>query len=655
MRRLVLVLVPICLCVCVCLAIDIFLVSMVLVRDVIPSFPTPVEEVEITPTVMRTPVSEESLSTFELLRETTIPARDMYSLTQRLKDTGPVPRVVNDSPPHYEIGQREAFWVNDEELSDTYLAIEATLRYATPHVYMWVEDGMRLDQDDIEESAHEFEDHIYPTNHRYFGSEWSPGVDNDVHIHILNANLPSVGGYYSSNDEYPSIVNEFSNEKEMVYINVGYVPPGNDVYNSILAHEFQHMIHWNIDPNEDTWVNEGCAQTAETLNGYEPWIRSFLDEPDTQLTAWADEIEEASVYYDASHLFLYYFTERFGSDSVRELTATEADGMAGFDHVLATSGFDVTSADVFQDWLIANHLNDPSLADGRYGYQGMELYDTAALDHSHGRYPDSRSSTVHQYAADYIELRPSRGDLVVEFAGSTQVQLVDNDPHSGEYEWWSNRGDVSNMTLTREFDLSDVEEATLEFWTWYDIEDDYDYAYVEVSTDGGQTWDILRGKYATDTNPYGNNFGHAYTGTSGEGEEPSWVKEDIDLTQYVGQEVLIRFEYITDDAYNDPGLCLDDISIPELGYSYDAEMDGGWEAKGFIRSNNIVPQEWIVRAIEFGEDTIIEEMEVGATGEGRLVIEGFGDDVDRAVLVISALAPSTTQIASYEYSVYLME
>ena len=655
MRKFVLVLVSLGLCVCACLAIDVFLVSMVVVRDVISSFPTPVAEVEITPTVLRTPVSEEAFTTVELLHGTTIPARDSYSLTERLKHTGPVPRVVNDSPPYYEMGQRETFWVNDEELSDTYLTVEATLRYATPHVYMWVEDGLRLDQDGIEASAREFEVQIYPTNHQYFGSEWSPGVDNDIHIHVLNANLPSVGGYYSSNDEYPTIVNEFSNEKEMFYINVGYVPPGNDVYNSILAHEFQHMIHWNIDPNEETWVNEGCAQTAETLNGYEPWITSFLDKPDTQLTAWADDIEDAGVHYDASHLFLYYFTERFGADLVRELTATEADGMAGFDEVLAASGFDVTSTDVFQDWLIANYLNDTSLGDGRYGYRDIELYDTVALDQSHRRYPDSRSSTVHQYAADYIELRPARGDLVIEFAGSTQVKLVDNDPHSGDYEWWSNRGDVSNMTLTREFDLRDLDEATLEFWTWYDIEDDYDYAYVEVSTDGGRTWDILTGKYTTDTNPYGNNFGHAYTGTSGEGDEPSWVEEEIDLSSYVGQEVMIRFEYITDDAYNDPGLCLDDIAIPELGYSYDAETAGEWEATGFIRSNNIVPQEWIVQVIEFGAETTIEEMELEKTREGRLVIEGFGDDVERAVLVISALAPSTTQIASYEYSVYLIE
>jgi immune inhibitor A len=655
LRKLIAILVTLCVCVCICLAFDVFLASLVVVKNIIPPLPTPIQQVEITPTVVRTPVSEESLSMVELLRQTAIPARDLYSLTERLKHTGPVPRVVNDAPPDYQVGDRETFWVNDEELSDTYFTIEATLRYATSHLYMWVEDGLQLDDEDIEASANEFEDQIYPTNRQYFGSEWSPGVDNDVHVHILNANLPSVGGYYSSNDEHPSIVNPFSNEKEIMYINAMYISPGNDIYNSILAHEFQHMIHWNVDPNEDTWVNEGSAQTAEMLNGYEPWISSFLDVPDTQLTAWADEIEEAGVHYDVSLLFMYYFTERFGAELVRELTATEADGIVGFDKVLAANGFDITFDDIFKDWLIANYLNDPYLHDGSYGYEGIDLWDTVASDHMHRHYPDSRSTTVYQYAADYIDLEPGRGDLAIEFQGSTQVNLVDNAPHSGEYEWWSNRGDVSNMTLTRKFDFSDLDEATLEYWLWYDIEDDYDYAYVEVSSDGGRTWDILRSEQTTDTNPYGNNFGYGYTGISGGGDEPIWVKEEIDLTPYVGQEVMIRFEYITDDAYNDPGLCLDDIAIPELGYSYDAETDGGWEAEGFIRSNNILPQEWIVQVIEFGAETTVEEMELGETEEGRLVIEDFGDDVHRAVLVIAALAPATTEIASYEYSVYLTE
>jgi immune inhibitor A len=649
LRKYVFALITIGLCACLCLAVDVFLASIVLVRDVVTSL----EEPQVTPTVLRAPVADESFSMEEQLRDTTIPSRDLYALAASLKPGDPGPRVVNETPPTFEIGQRQTFWVSDEQLSDTYFQVEATLRYVTPHVYMWVADGLSLDQAGIEKAADEFEEHIYPTNHKYFGSEWSPGVDDDVHIHVLNASLPSVGGYYSSNDEYPRTVNPFSNEKEMVYINASYVEPGDEEYGSYLAHEFQHMIHWNVDPNEDTWVNEGCAQTAETLNGYDAWIGAFLWQPDTQLTAWADEIEDSGPYYDASHLFLYYFAERFGPDLMRELTATEADGMEGFDEVLAESGAGLTAEAVFKDWLIANFLNDTSIGDGRYGYRGISLPGTVAVDHSHRSFPDSRASTVHQYAADYIDVEHGRGELVIDFAGSTQVRLVDNEPHSGIYEWWSNRGDVSDMTLTREFDLGHVEAATLEFWTWYDIEDDYDYAYVEVSTDGGRKWDLLPSEDAVDTNPYGNNFGHGYTGTSGGGDSAVWIRERVDLTPYAGQKVLIRFEYVTDDAYNDPGLCVDDISIPELGYYDDAESDGGWTAEGFVRSTNVVPQRWIVQVITFGTDVEVQQMDLGETEAGRLAIEGFGTEIDRAVLVVSALAPDTTEVASYQYSVQL--
>ena len=53
--------------------------------------------------------------------------------------------------------------------------------------------------------------------------------------------------------------------------------------------------------------------------------------------------------------------------------------------------------------------------------------------------------------------------------------------------------------------------------------------------------------------------------------------DDVDLTPYAGSEVLVRFEYVTDDAVNGRGLCLDDFAIDEIGWADDAESDGGWE------------------------------------------------------------------------------
>jgi immune inhibitor A len=624
--------------------------------------PTPAPLVVQTPVLSKVegPVPPAELSTEELLAETVLPERDLLALTTRLKKPAePIPVVVNATSPQYEVGDRAEFWIS-ELATDTYFRSWATLRYITPHLHVWVEDGYDVDQDDLIHSAERFENETYPTNRHFFGSEWTPGVDNDLHVSIFNGNVPGVGGYYSSADEYSHLVNPYSNEREMFYINLDNARPGNDYYDGILAHEFQHMIHWYTDRNEDTWVNEGCSELAAYLNGYDVGAadRIFSRTPDTQLTAWADDPDAAGPNYGGSYLFMVYFLERFGDEVLRQMVASKANGIAGFDKALTDRELGVTFDDVFADWLIANYLDDPDLGDGRYGYRGLEI-ERPSLDATYNQYPAESVATVHQYGTDYIELLAGEGNAVVHFTGSTMAKLVDNEAHSGSYQWWSNRGDESDTTLTRAFDLTGLEQATLQAWLWYDIEENYDYAYVEVSTDGGQTWDVLPGKYTTDYNPTGNSFGHAYTGRSGveasapeaPDAKPEWVLEEVNLTPYADQQILLRFEYITDDAYNSPGFCIDDISIPELGYHYDAEDDDGWGGLGFIRTDNTLPQRYLVQIIEFGAKTKLRRMELNEVQRGQLVIEGFGGAVEQAMLVVSALAPKTTEPASYQYSI----
>jgi immune inhibitor A len=277
------------------------------------------------------------------------------------------------------------------------------------------------------------------------------------------------------------------------------------------------------------------------------------------------------------------------------------------------------------------------------------------------------TTTVHQYAADYIELNcqgDCGGELTVDFQGSTQVRLTAADPHSGSFVWWSNRGDDSDMTLTRRFDLSGLDKATLTFWMWYDIEEDWDFAYVEVSADQGQTWDILQGQHTTERNKSGNSFGHAYTGLSGvpagsEGGTATWVQETVDLSPYAGQVILLRFEYITDDAVNHSGLLLDDIAIPELGYFDDVEAgarpatggEGEWEAAGFVHSNNLLPQRFMVQVVKVGDTPQVERMQFDENNRGQLKISGLDGEFGLAVLVVSGLTPYTTEMASYNYGV----
>jgi len=53
------------------------------------------------------------------------------------------------------------------------------------------------------------------------------------------------------------------------------------------------------------------------------------------------------------------------------------------------------------------------------------------------------------------------------------------------------------------------------------------------------------------------------------------VREKIDLTPYAGRPIVVRFEMVTDDAVNLPGLCIDDMRVPELGFSDDSNRYDG--------------------------------------------------------------------------------
>ncbi|MFL7792108.1 MAG: hypothetical protein AB8I69_08215 [Anaerolineae bacterium] len=593
----------------------------------------------------------------ELLLETTVvPVRDLHDLAIRLRGVSPdTSRTVNPAgSPDYPLGTRRLFHASNVDTDEDF-DLYAILEYKTDHVYMWVEEGVPFDQDDLAAAADLFEEHTYVTNQAFFGSEWSPGVDNDPHLSILHARGlgSSVAGYYSSANEFVTAVREDSNEMEMFFISAENVTINGSFYNGVLAHEFQHMIHWYHDRNEETWLNEGFSELASYLNGFDvgslDW--AFASEPDLQLNSWPDGPGVAGPNYGAAYLFASYFLDRFGSDATQTLVAHPENSFASVDAVLEEMDTGLAHVDVFGDWVIANFLDDPSIADGRYGYRDIDPA-TANIGSTYtsGDYPVSRNTTVHQYGTDYIDLYGDQ-PLTFRFTGSAQVGLANVAAHSGQYIWWSNRGDDSDMTMTRTFDLSGVSDATLEFWAWYDIEADWDYAYLEVSLDDGQTWEIVTTPSCTTTNPNGNSFGCGYTGRSGEGATPEWIREQVDLSAYAGQEVLVRFEYITDDAVNLPGFVLDDVSIPEVDYSSDFEADdGGWEAAGFMRHANVLSQDWLVQLILFGPETTVQRLELGEDRTGEWVIP-LDRSTSHAIITISGLAPVTTEVASYSYEI----
>jgi hypothetical protein len=87
----------------------------------------------------------------------------------------------------------------------------------------------------------------------------------------------------------------------------------------------------------------------------------------------------------------------------------------------------------------------------------------------------------------------------------------------------------------------------------YDIEEDWDYAYVQVSEDNGLSWYSLAGTGTTATNPNGNNRGNGITGTS----NGAWVDAQFPLTAYIGKTIALRVVYITDGSVQGAGLWVD--------------------------------------------------------------------------------------------------
>ncbi len=604
--------------------------------------------------------------TLALLHNTIMPIRDRLDLARRFLGVTDLPAPPTTAPPEIQVGEVVTFWADN--LDRDSFQVDAEMVYKTEHVYMFVEVGQPVDRAAVQRSADQFEQVIRPRVHEVFGTEWFPGIDGDPHLYILHArDLGSwVAAYYGSSSQYPVEAVAQSNEHEMFFINLDAMDwaIGTEYYEGVLAHEFQHMVHWYIDQNEDTWLNEGLSELAVLLTGYgaSDFAPDFLNDPLLQLNTWPED-GPRGLHYGAAFLFVAYFYQRYGEEATIALVRDAANGLDSVDNTLVAigatdpaTGEPVGLVDLFADWVVVNLLMDPAAADGRYAYTHPDL---AYLS---GRTADitvvpllngmPQAHTAPQWGAEY--LRVPAGDAPqryrLSFKGQPAVSLVPATAHSGSYMWWSNRADDSNSRLTRTFDLTNLSAATLEFWTWYHIEEGWDYAYVSVSTDGA-AWTPLSTARTTTDNPHDNAYGPGYSGQSG-----GWVQESVDLTPYVGQPVQVRFEYITDDAVTQPGMIIDDVSVPELGYTEDFEDgDSGWLSEGWLRMDNTLPQYFLVQLVASGPPDATGQPATSVTrllgwgdhpqGEWEIEVGGALGD---AVLVVSGLAPVTTEGANYE-------
>jgi len=521
------------------------------------------------------------------------------------------------------------------------------LFYISERAYFWFLIGVEPDIDDLEIAAHYFDTIIAPEVEGLFGQPDLPGIDADPRLHIVHHEFLAFGavGIFRPTDQCAVEFCANSNQRDAIYYSLDWGRVNSQEYLTTIAHEYQHVIRHANDGNERRWMNEGLSQLAEHLSGFEPEIASggnveiYLENTDMRLDGWADFNTSPGPYYGAGYLFTVYLFERFGTDFVRELAASPYDGLAAVHETLKQLDIDITLDQVFTDWILANYLDDPFVEDGLYYYSNLRVPVQVDTDPIQVGSSDTTSLTrnLNQYGANYFDLA---GGATYEFSfdGDAETLITGIDPSSGQWVWWSYNAESSAARLTRTVDLTTVNNATLEFALWYDVEDNFDWLSVLVSTDNGASWKTLE----TDTmqSPSDEIPIAAYTGTTFR-----WQEESLDLTPYAGDEIMIRFEYVTDGTFTYTGALIDDIRIPEISWYDDVEtLDTEWDIDGFLRIPPRVDQEWVVAVIQKGSAPSVDFMALDAKNSGNMTISPPPEGV---VIVIGAMAPLTAEQAEY--------
>ncbi len=310
----------------------------------------------------------------------------------------------------------------------------------------------------LKEFADEFDSNIYPKMREYFGTE--PDVDSDAKVFILLDDIRdgagSFRGYFWAGNQYSRSVQAASNEKELLYIDLfpTFLMDPKQGYRTT-AHEFTHMIHFNegtqvvnnVLVEEERWLEEGFTQYASYLydKSHTTNVDEFIKDPDTILVEPRVDVwlgNDPFANYGASYLFMFYLMEHYGGSNgatfMRNLVKNKNVGVKSVNDSL--KGFSTDMEQVFGDWAIANFidkerkLDQSSLNDGKWGYAIDNDYDTTNNMGVNQSLPVkfseqvylaatgmARSANVHPWAADYIQISGSTGNLNLGFDGDDRT------------------------------------------------------------------------------------------------------------------------------------------------------------------------------------------------------------------------------------------
>ncbi len=245
---------------------------------------------------------------------------------------------------------------------------------------------------------------IYEILTETFGNP--PDVDNDHRIYFLISQLGEYRGHHF--DGYFRFLDELegrhSNKKEILYLDCE--DPSDDYHLGIIAHEFQHLIHWQYDRKETKWLGESLSEVAMILCGYytdKKHVIRYLNNTDSPLVSKGHH----TVSYGACLLWGTYIYERLGVAFLGDLVREKESGIKGFQNTLDSMHIEDNFSTVFGDWLVTNYLHNKIVNDKKFRYKSISLPITPTIKHFFSL-PVRETEKVAGYAVDYLKFSIKR-------------------------------------------------------------------------------------------------------------------------------------------------------------------------------------------------------------------------------------------------------
>ncbi len=282
------------------------------------------------------------------------------------------------------------------------------LRATTAHSNIYVASGQFVPQSDVDAIAATFESPIYDNVTDWFHPV-SPPSSVNIKIYDLGDGAGGVGGFF-----IPSPMT-----RSDLYVDSQDLRYSQTWAFEIVAHEFQHMLHYDLDANEDIWLNEGLADLAVRVSlgpgtsGIQSHIDVYESLPENDLLIW-DEGQPPDYLgtiadYGRAYAFVAYLVDHFGGkDLVRSILSDGRNSLDSIDRQLEAKGYTERTWDVVSMEKGANMVDDPTYG-GRVYHQGLINIKMTTMFASRSSYPYQGTLALTVRYSGYY-LRFTNGD-----------------------------------------------------------------------------------------------------------------------------------------------------------------------------------------------------------------------------------------------------